>query len=125
MAHPPRILHHGAGAKDVQFWLEGDASAGSHLAAKGATKKKAYDRTLQYLELLLMNCGSRDHLMYLPAEQMIRHAVRKPWINAAFIVAEGISTVGLDENSNVLLSLFSFGITPGLIKVPGRVLDCP
>ncbi|KAM3560252.1 hypothetical protein ARSEF4850_003732 [Beauveria asiatica] len=173
MAHPPRILHHGAGAKDVQFWLEGDASAGSHSAAKGATEKKGkakgkgkpqpaasasgkyisvfdffkttYDRTLQHPELPLMNCGSRDHPMYLPAEvcvvvqgqpsrskldsnqtqQMIRHAVRKPWSNAASIVAEGISTVGLDENSNVLLSSFSFGITPGLIKVPGRVLDCP
>lgn len=167
MAHPPRILHHGAGAKDVQFWLEGDASAGSNSAAKAATEKKgkakgkgkpqpaasasgkyisvfdffktsmlavvtcltfsdyvaAYDRTLQHPELPLMNCGSRHHPMYLPAEvcvvvqgqpsrskldsnqtqQMIRHAVRKPWINAASIATEGISTVGLDENSNVLL----------------------
>jgi len=36
-------------------------------------------------------------------QQMIRHAVRKPWENAASIVGEGIQTVGLDENTNVLL----------------------
>jgi eukaryotic translation initiation factor 2C len=34
---------------------------------------------------------------------MIRHAVRKPWENARSILNEGVSTVGLDENTNVLL----------------------
>lgn len=70
-----------------------------------------------------MNCSNRENLMYLPTEvcvilpgqpskskldgtqtqQMIRHAVRKPWENAASIVREGIKTVSLNENSNVLL----------------------
>jgi eukaryotic translation initiation factor 2C len=78
---------------------------------------------LKYPELPLVNCGNRDNPMYLPAEvcvvlpgqpskskldgtqtqQMIRHAVRKPWENAASIVGEGLATVGLDENSNALL----------------------
>ncbi|KAH8715284.1 Protein argonaute 5 [Beauveria bassiana] len=173
LAHPPRISRHGAGAKDVQFWLERDAPPQNSTAARGATDKKSkakgkstaqpdtsesgkyisvfdffkttYNRTLRHPELPLVNCGNRAHPMYLPAEvcevihgqpsrskldssqtqQMIRHAVRKPWINAASIAAEGISTVGLDGNSNVLLGSFSFGIKPGLIKVPGRILDCP
>lgn len=167
MTHPPRISHHGAGAKDVQFWLEGGASTGSSTTAKEATNKQskakstskaqpaapesgkyisvfdffktsmlavitclilsdyiaAYKQTLQHPELPLVNCGSRDYPMYLPAEvcvvvhgqpsrskldssqtqQMIRHAVRKPWANAASIVAEGISTAGLDRSSNLLL----------------------
>jgi eukaryotic translation initiation factor 2C len=56
---------------------------------------------------------------------MIRHAVRKPWENAGTIASEGISTVGLDANTNVLLRSFGLSITPGLIKVPGRVLTGP
>jgi eukaryotic translation initiation factor 2C len=36
-------------------------------------------------------------------QNMIRYAVRKPWDNANSILNEGISTVGLDENTNVLL----------------------
>jgi eukaryotic translation initiation factor 2C len=36
-------------------------------------------------------------------QEMIKHAVRKPWENAASIVQQGIQTVGLDENSNILL----------------------
>ena len=84
---------------------------------------------------------SKSKLDGTQTQQMIRHAVRKPWENAASIVGEGIQTVGLDENSNVLLvrlrSSFqtwhtnlvqrSFGlrITPGLVKVPGRVLVGP
>lgn len=41
-------------------------------------------------------------------QNMIRYAVRKPWDNASSILNEGVSTVGLDQNTNVLLvSLFS------------------
>jgi eukaryotic translation initiation factor 2C len=39
-------------------------------------------------------------------QQMISHAVRKPWENAASIVGQGIGTVGLDVNTNVLLVRF-------------------
>jgi eukaryotic translation initiation factor 2C len=74
-------------------------------------------------ELPVVNCGNRENPVYLPAEvcivvpgqlskakldsgqtqQMIRYAVRKPWENAASIVGQGISTVGLDEGLNPLL----------------------
>jgi hypothetical protein len=174
MTHPPRVRQHGAGAKDVEFWIDGEASSSSTATvdAKSETKGKgkgkgkgkarpersatsgsgkyisvfdffkastsifrpnpslrmansdaAYGRVLQHPELPLLNCGNRENPMYLPAEvcivlpgqpskskldgtqtqQMIRHAVRKPWENAAAIVAEGVQTVGLDENSNVLM----------------------
>ncbi|TWU71451.1 hypothetical protein ED733_001188 [Metarhizium rileyi] len=169
-----RANDHGAGAKDVEFWLDGEAnsSRAPKAAAKGGAKGKGkgkdkaqpessaasgsyitvfdffrttYNRVLQHPQLPLVNCGNRENPMYLPAEvcvvfagqpskskldgtqtqQMIRHAVRKPWENAASIVGEGIQTVGLDENSNVLLRSFGLRITPGLVKVPGRVLVGP
>jgi eukaryotic translation initiation factor 2C len=46
---------------------------------------------------------SKSKLDGTQAQQMIRHAVRKPWENAASIVGEGVQTVGLDDNTNVLL----------------------
>jgi eukaryotic translation initiation factor 2C len=58
-------------------------------------------------------------------QQMIRHAVRKPWENARSILQDGVGTVGLDENSNILLTSFRLEINPGLVKVPGRVLSGP
>ncbi|KAJ6439029.1 Piwi, PAZ and DUF1785 domain protein [Purpureocillium lavendulum] len=107
--------------------------------------RTTYNRVLQQPQLPLVNCGNRENPMYLPAEvcivlagqpsksklggaqtqQMIRHAVRKPWENAASIVGDGIQTAGLDESSNVLLRSFGLRITPGLIKVPGRILGEP
>ncbi|QGA17407.1 hypothetical protein EYB26_005078 [Talaromyces marneffei] len=176
MAHPPRVRQHGAGAKDVEFWIDGEASSSSTATVdtksgtkgKGKGKGKArlersaisgsgkyisvfdffkttYGRILQHPELPLLNCGSRESPMYLPVEvcivlpgqpskskldgtqtqQMIRHAVRKPWENAAAIVAEGVQTVGLDENSNALMRSFGLRIAQGLIKIPGRVLVGP
>jgi hypothetical protein len=56
---------------------------------------------------------------------MIRHAVRKPWENARSILEEGVATVGLDSKSNILLTSFGLEIRPGLVKVPGRVLNGP
>ncbi|KAI1906889.1 hypothetical protein LOZ65_006818 [Ophidiomyces ophidiicola] len=171
MAHPPRVRQHGAGAKDVEFWLDGKASpprAPKAEAKEGAKEKgkgkarpespaasdpgryitdlnAAYGRFLQHPQLPLINYGSRENPMYLPAEvcvvlsgqpsksklgstqtqQMIRYAVRKPWENAASIVGDGVQAAGLDENSNVLLRSFGLKVTAGLIKVPGRILGCP
>ena len=36
-------------------------------------------------------------------QTMIRYAVRKPWENARSILNEGVSTVGLDESTNLLM----------------------
>ena len=94
-----------------------------YLFLKVADYDLAYNRALLHPQLPLINCANRENPTYLPAEvcivlpgqpckskldslqtqQMIRHAVRKPWENAASIVGEGVQTVGLDENSNVLL----------------------
>lgn len=90
----------------------------------------AYNLVLQNPQLPLVNCGNRGNPMYLPAEvcivlpgqpsksklnanqsqQMIRHAVRKPWENANSIYSEGVQTVGLDENTNILLVCFRFNL---------------
>ena len=159
----PKIKSLGAGARDVEFWLEGPASKGQGKGKGGKTQgpvppssggryisvfdffKEQYKRTLQHPELPVVNCGNRLDPMYLPAEvcivlpgqaakakldasqtqQMIRHAVRKPWDNAASILQQGVQTVGLDENSNVLMRAFGLQVTPGLVKVPGRVLTGP
>ncbi|KAL1595006.1 hypothetical protein SLS59_008557 [Nothophoma quercina] len=176
MVHPPRVRQHGAGAKDVEFWLEGETSSAGPLRVevadrtntKGKGKGKAqpkssvssgsgkyisvfdffnatYNRVLRNPELSVVNCGNRENPMYLPPEvcvvvsgqpskakldsgqtqQMIRHAVRKPWDNAPSIVEQGIQVAGLDGNSNTLLRTFDLKITPGLIKVPGRILNSP
>ncbi|EOA82417.1 uncharacterized protein SETTUDRAFT_173223 [Exserohilum turcica Et28A] len=170
MVHRPRIQRHGAGAKEVEFWLDSEGNPSQPKAAPGKAKGKGkpppqgpapagsgkyisvfdffrttYNRTLQHPELPVINCGNRENPMYLPAEvcvvipgqpakgkldglqtqEMIRYAVRKPWENARSIVDEGIATIGLDANTNILLRSFGLSITPGLIKVPGRVLPGP
>ncbi|KAG9379766.1 Stem cell self-renewal protein Piwi [Pyrenophora tritici-repentis] len=169
LANRPRITKHGAGAKEVEFWLDGEASApapkpgaegakgkGKKVPTKGpATSgryisvfdffKQTYNRVLKNPELPVINCGNRENPMYLPAEvcnvvpgqpskakldgsqtqQMIRYAVRKPWENARSIQNEGIATVGLDANTNLLLRSFGLQVGPGLIKVPGRILNGP
>ncbi|KAF1829044.1 putative RNA interference and gene silencing protein [Decorospora gaudefroyi] len=186
LAHPPRVNKHGAGPRDVEFWLadkkadkKADPEASKPEAkentnptptpkgkgkgkAKAADSPKATDSPGKYItvfdffkihhnivlkrpDLPVVNCGNGDHPMYLPPEvckvlagqastakldgaqtqQMIRHAVRRPWENAASIVNEGIATVGLDENANVLLRSFDLKFKQGLIKVPGRVLNGP
>jgi hypothetical protein len=58
--------------------------------------------------VVLPGQSSKSKLDGAQAQHMIRHAVRKPWENAAAIVREGVQTVGLDENSNVLLVRLRF-----------------
>ncbi|KAF2750120.1 Piwi-domain-containing protein [Sporormia fimetaria CBS 119925] len=166
--HPPRVKRNGAGAKEVEFWLEeAPSSAPSTGNAKGKAKgqpkaktqgpgqgrwttvfdffKRAYNLELREPQMPVINVGNHEKPVYLPPEvcvvlagqpakskldgqrtqQMIRHAVRKPWDNATSIASDGLKTVGLDENSNVLLRSFNLTVTQGLVKVPGRVLGGP
>ncbi|KAF5236906.1 hypothetical protein FANTH_11079 [Fusarium anthophilum] len=177
LAHPPRVKQHGAGAKDVEFWLDDQASTtgAPKPVAKGGAKGKgkgkgkaqaessaasAPGRYITVFDFFRMSCfhspplhtpsltvtqhtiefsknpnfqvcvvlpgqPSKSKLNGNQAQQMIRHAVRKPWENANSICSEGVQTVGLDENTNVLLRSFGLKITPGLIKVPGRILFGP
>lgn len=57
--------------------------------------------------IVLPGQPSKSKLDGTQTQQMIRQAVRKPWENAAAIVMEGVQTVGLDENSNVLMVCLS------------------
>ncbi|KAK2922783.1 Argonaute linker 2 domain [Fusarium oxysporum f. sp. vasinfectum] len=123
LAHPPRVRQHGAGAKDVEFWLDGRELSIFYLWEHTIE----FYKTSNFPEVCVVLPGqpSKSKLDGTQAQQMIRHAVRKPWENAAAIVREGVQTAGLDENINILLQSFGLGITPGLIKVPGRVLVGP
>lgn len=47
--------------------------------------------------------SSKSKLNGPQTQKMIDFAVRKPWENATSIIRDGVQTVGLDENSNVLL----------------------
>ncbi|SCO54114.1 uncharacterized protein FFNC_15341 [Fusarium fujikuroi] len=150
LAHPPPVKKHGTGADDVEFWLDGEASSPvtPQAAVRADTRKskgKEYNRVLQNTQLPVVNCGNRDNPMYLPAEvcavlpgqpsklkldsaqarHTIRHAVRNPRENAVVIVGEGVQTGGLDEKINTLFRSFGLKSTPGVIKVPGRVLADP
>jgi eukaryotic translation initiation factor 2C len=59
MAHPPRVRQHGAGAKDVEFWLDcGSSSAGapkpgsaSSTSTKGKSKSAVQPGTGKYISV--------------------------------------------------------------------------
>jgi len=60
-------------------------------------------------------------------QTMIQYAVRKPWENAKSILNEGVSTVGLDEDTNVLLvsshprcDILSLTIPSALLVLPSH-----
>lgn len=62
--------------------------------------------------------ASNAKLSAQQTQQMILHAVRKPWENAASIVNQGIHTVGLDEKSNILMvRLFASRMFTGYILI--------
>lgn len=46
---------------------------------------------------------SKAKLDAFQTQQMIRYAVRKPRDNAKSVLDEGVPTVGLDGNTNILL----------------------
>ncbi|KAF4944941.1 hypothetical protein FGADI_12323 [Fusarium gaditjirri] len=73
LAHPPRVRQHGAGAKDVEFWLDGEASpsgAPKPVAKRGAKGKGKGKGKAQAESSAASTPGS-----------------------------EGVQTVGLDENN--------------------------
>ncbi|KAL1868840.1 hypothetical protein Plec18167_008145 [Paecilomyces lecythidis] len=167
--HPPIVPSLGADAKEVKFFLgDGSQSNDSGPSGKGKQKGKnllsaglntpgqgsyisVYDffrRThninLRHPELPVVNVGSRDNPMYLPAEvcevragqaanaklsskqtqNMITFAVRRPVDNAESIVTSGVRMLGLNS-ANPTLNAFGINVNPSLITVPGRVLNSP
>lgn len=93
----------------------------------------------------VVNVGTDTHPSYLPAEvcivlpgqsamaklsgdqtrNMIKFAVRGPWLNAMSIVNDGIRTGGLSTETNPLLAQFGINAAQNLITVPARVLQEP
>ncbi|KAH8743849.1 PAZ domain-containing protein [Diaporthe sp. PMI_573] len=93
----------------------------------------------------VVNVGTEKNPSYLPAEvcivlpgqsamaklsgdqtrNMIRFAVRGPWLNAMSIVNDGLLTGGLSTQTNPLLAQFGINAGQSLITVPARVLQEP
>nr|ANS14269.1 argonaute protein [Valsa mali] len=93
----------------------------------------------------VINVGTEQNPSYLPAEvcivlpgqsamaklsgdqtrNMIRFAVRGPWLNAESIVNDGLRTGGLSSQTNPLLAQFGMSVGQSLITVPARVLIAP
>ncbi|KXX76832.1 Protein argonaute 5 [Madurella mycetomatis] len=96
-------------------------------------------------DIPVINVGTRERPTYLPPEvcivfagqkatsrldraqeqEMLRFASRKPWENATSIIRDGLETVGLSPQTNVLLDQFNVSVSPRLITVPGRVIPAP
>ncbi|KAJ8132328.1 hypothetical protein O1611_g1296 [Lasiodiplodia mahajangana] len=94
LAHPPKVPQFGAGAKEVQFFLDSPASSSSQAAPAGGGKKKGgkgakpssgsssagsyisvfdfykqrYNIQVQDPTLPLINIGKKDDPAYIPAE---------------------------------------------------------
>ncbi|OJJ41764.1 hypothetical protein ASPWEDRAFT_285619 [Aspergillus wentii DTO 134E9] len=106
--------------------------------------RETYNITIKDPSLPVINVGTRQRPSYLPADvcqvlpgqpsnsklspsqtqRMIRFAVRKPAQNAQSIITSGVQTLGL-ESADSTLDSFGMQLTPKLMTVPGRVLNCP
>ncbi|KAI9796921.1 MAG: hypothetical protein M1825_006285 [Sarcosagium campestre] len=129
------------GAKDIKFhW---DQASGNVTVFEFF--KKHHNITLQRVDAPLVNCGNRDHPMWLPPElcdilpgqvakkkltpeqtqMMIKVACRQPADNARLIVGEGSDALGIGSNHSDGPTLFGLSIKPEMITVPGRILQPP
>ena len=185
--HPPRVPRFGAGANEVEFFLNESGgppsstpgSSAVQAGGKGKDKKKGkgkaapepssrpsgsgsisrgkyisvYDyfrrnypnNPIENPKIPVINVGTRDNPSYLPVDvcevepgqyassklspqqtkEMIAFAVRKPWMNAQSIAANGPRTVGMLPQVNPKMANFGISIDGELITVPGRVLPPP
>ncbi|KAF3763126.1 Piwi-domain-containing protein [Cryphonectria parasitica EP155] len=153
--HPPKVSQFGAGPKNVEFWLldnpqssssatpASDAGPGRYISVFDHFQKN-YGITMNP-NLPVVNVGTEEKPSYLPAEvcvvvpgqnaiaklssdqtrNMIRFAVRGPWMNAESIIKDGLGIAGLSEETNELLAKFGLKIGHGLITVPARLLPEP
>ncbi|GAD99066.1 RNA interference and gene silencing protein [Paecilomyces variotii No. 5] len=167
--HPPIVPSFGADANEVKFFLDGGnqsndpppggkgkqkgknpPNAGPNPPGQGAYIsvydffRRTYNIQLRHPELPVVNVGSQDNPMYLPAEvcvvrpgqaakaklsskqtqNMITFAVRRPVDNAQSIVTSGVRMLGFNS-ANPTLNTFGINVNPALITVPGRVLNSP
>ncbi|KAL9608420.1 MAG: hypothetical protein Q9167_006751 [Letrouitia subvulpina] len=140
----------------------GSGSQGRYVSVEDYFKQR-YNRVVSDLAMPVVNVGNRANPSYLLAQcclvlpgqssqsklnshqsqRMIDHAVRPPFKNAASIVNEGPSIVGLFPETNVKMvttpdptfcglrhtdiwkTQFGISIPTSLLTVPGRVLQGP
>lgn len=96
-------------------------------------------------EAPLVNYGTRDSPMWIPAElctviggqlarrlllgdqtrHMIEFAARRPFQNADSIMTNGIQVTKVSPGSNSHLTQFGIGVNPKLLTVQGRILQAP
>jgi eukaryotic translation initiation factor 2C len=138
----PRVPTFGAGPAAVEF-CENSSPTGQRAYISVATFfKRQYKYTNLDTALPVVNVGSRQKPVYLPAEicdvlrgqpctaklspeqtsQMINFAVRRPAQNATSITTKGVETVRLPNGT---LRHFNLAVNPQLITIPGRILNPP
>ncbi|KAL2803243.1 putative RNA interference and gene silencing protein [Aspergillus granulosus] len=65
------------------------------------------------------------HLSAEQEQRIMDIAIRSPAENARSIVTKGSELLGFSIKSNSILKNFGFQISPGLVNVPGRILQSP
>ncbi|EXJ61105.1 hypothetical protein A1O7_05258 [Cladophialophora yegresii CBS 114405] len=165
LLHPPVVRKNGAGPQEVEIYLEttpttsmipppsstsGNTPRPTQTSAAGVYIT-LYDFFLQYYKMKLdpslpvVNVGSQEHPMHLPAEvcqvikgqpykknlspqqtqHMIQFAVRPPQRNEQSIRMQGAHMLMLNQNLNRSHAAFNLSVDPSLIRVPGRILAPP
>ncbi|EEQ86115.1 RNA interference and silencing protein [Blastomyces dermatitidis ER-3] len=155
MKNKPRVQRVGAGPKDVTFYKEPNADdemLGANTSSTAGAYVSVFEFfrdirkiTLENPDLPVVNIGSRERPIYLPpdvcivlpgqapnmtlsttqTQQMIKFAVRRPALNAKSINTKGAQILGASQPANSTLAGFGLAVQPGLITVPGRVLQGP
>ncbi|RYC64189.1 hypothetical protein CHU98_g2038 [Xylaria longipes] len=152
--NPPVVNGYGAGAKDVEFWLNGPGGRKPSSTPQKKTGKamsaggryiSVYDYFWTNPSLPIINVGTLENPSYMPAQvcivmpgqranhhlsapqttSMINFAVRGPADNAHSIVSKGLSTAGISDNTSSQLDQFGVTILRELITVEGRMLREP
>ena len=93
----------------------------------------------------VVNVGNKANPSYLPVDvctimpgqsfqskldpnqtaEMIRVAVRPPFVNAKSIAEDSTGTLGLSSQLNIQMRQYGISVAPKMITVPGRVLNNP
>ncbi|KAH0828488.1 hypothetical protein AYO21_07723 [Fonsecaea monophora] len=141
LPHPPRVLEFGAGAQQIQFWLDRE---GKYITVFDFFRQ-TYNTIINDPTLPVLNVGNEQNPVYLPAQMcqvlpgnafrgtlstqqtqnMTRFAVRKPVLNAQSIIDKGVGLLNIGQPVNATHSAFNVSLTPRLIAAPGRILESP
>ncbi|CAI7666099.1 unnamed protein product [Penicillium glandicola] len=139
--NPPQVERLASSADNVKFWM-GDENKGKYISVTEYFFK-TYNKRLTYHDSLpIVNVGTRERPVYLPAEvcevlpgqpfkpephsiqrqNMIKFSCRRPPQNYESIITEGLDIMGISGGHTKAV-----GIRPGkeMITVPARILNPP